>query len=131
MSVPIEAVDPQEPVVLVNIAREWDRELTPEALYERARQYWLCAPQRHAAEYAMAVGNGIIREVYRIDSWHEVDMATVPIDPGRKGAGKPLPRRTKRKAFKGHIAEDAIKQRYVGKSVHHLLSRNPIKWLNC
>ena len=131
MDVPREVANPTEPVVLVNIAREWDPALTPAALYERTRRYWCCAPQRHAADYAIAVGDGVVREVYRIAAWHQVDMAKEQIDPGRKGAGKPLPRRTLRQAFVGRVADDDIKQRYVGKSVRHLLGRNPIKWLNC
>lgn len=118
-----------EPVVLVNIAQEWDPTLSPDSLYERTRQYWCCTPQRHAADYAMAVGDGVIREVYRIDSWSEVDMATVQLDPARKGAGKPLPLRTRRQAFEGHVADDM--QHYVGQSVRHLVGQNPIRWLNC
>lgn len=77
----------------------------------------------------MAVGFGVIREVSCIESWREVDMATEQLDPGRKGAGKPLPHHTKRQAFEGHIADDM--QHYVGKSVRHLVGQNPIRWLNC
>ena len=118
-----------EPVVLLNLAREWDPKLSPDDLYERTRRYWHCAPQRHAADYAMAVGDGVIREVYRIESWSEVDMATAQLDPRRKRAGRPLPHHTRRQAFEGHVADDM--QHYVGKSVRHLVGQNPIRWLNC
>lgn len=118
-----------EPVVLVNIAREWDPALSPDDLYERTRRYWHCAPQRHTADYAMVVGDGVIREVYRIDSWHEVDMATEQLDPGRKGVDQPLPHHTKRQAFEGHVADEM--RHYIGQSVRHLVGQNPVRWLNC
>ena len=125
----VEKAQIDKPVVLVNIAREWDPALSPDELYERTRRYWHCAPQQHAAVYAMTVGDGVIREVYRINSWREVDMAAVQLDPGRKGAGKPLPHYTRRQAFEGHVAADM--QHYIGQSVRHLVGQNPIRWLNC
>jgi hypothetical protein len=115
--------------VLVNIAREWDPALSPDSLYERTRRYWCCTPKRHRATHAMAVGDGVIREVYRIDSWREVDMAAVQLDPERKDAGKPLPLRTRRQTFEGAVAHEM--HHYVGQSVRHLVGRNPIRWLNC
>ncbi len=115
--------------MLVNIAREWDPALTDRELYERARRYWRCAPQRHRADYAMVVGDGIIREIYRIDGWREIDMSAVVLDPGRKAAGEPLPRYTRRQEFKGEIALDM--RHYVGKSARHLFGQNPVRWLNC
>ncbi len=125
----VEEAHPTEPVVLVNIAREWDPALTDRDLYERSRRYWRCSPQRHPANYAMVVGDGIIREVYRIDGWHEVDMAAAELDPGRKGAAEPLPRHTRRQEFDGEIALHM--RHYVGKSARHLLGQNPFRWLNC
>jgi hypothetical protein len=50
----------KEPVVLINIRREWFRGVPPDQLYERTRQYWYCNPERHHAMYAMAVRTGVI-----------------------------------------------------------------------
>lgn len=121
-----------EPAVLINIRLEWDRRLSPEALYERTRQYWYCNPKRHTAKFAFAVARGVIREVYRINEWYPVDLAKVRRDETRKGATGPLPRQTQRWGFYGEVAQEL--RYHVGKSVRHLQnpgSQNPIRWLNC
>lgn len=127
-----EPADIVQPVVLINIRQEWDRALSPEALYERTRQYWYCSPRRHPARYALAVARGVIRAVYRIENWYPVDLTKTHWDSKRKGAKKPLPRQTSRWAFEGPEAVEL--RHYVGKSVRHLQNpgnQNPIRWVNC
>ena len=123
------SADPREPIILLNIAREWDPALSAEQLHERTMRYWFCDPDRHKPAYAMAVAGGIVREVYRVTGWRAVAMIATHLDPTRKRAGASLPPRTDRKAFEGDVAPEM--QHYRGKSVRHLLAQNPVRWLNC
>ncbi len=69
---------------------------TTYSLYEAARRAWRIGAQRENAEYAIAVYNGIAREVYRIDGWRSVGG--------------------NRWEFSGTVAKD-IRGEYVGKFV--------------
>ena len=68
---------PQVPSLLIRISREWHAGLTEEQLYERVRRYWKIQPERREAPPVLAFGlaDGVIRAVYRIDSWERFDMA--------------------------------------------------------
>lgn len=59
------------PAILIKIEKEWSNQLTPDALYERTRRYWVCSPHNRnpQPQYALAVARGLVREVYRIDHW--------------------------------------------------------------
>lgn len=105
-----------DPVILVNLNQQWYPAMPAADLYEYTRRSWACQPGRHkGCRYALAVKNGIIRQVYAIGSW--------ALDP-RYPNGK-------RWMFDGVVAAD--KAHYVGQSVRHLLkgAQNPIKWVNC
>ena len=114
----------KEPVVLINIGREWFYGLPnhPESLYQRTRRWWIVNPIRRKAKYAMAVSHGIIRQVYRIEKWTKRSVRL------RKRA-----KRTRvRWQFAGVVAPEM--QRYIGKSVAHYRQRgsqNPITYRNC
>src|SRR5262249_9042158 len=60
-----------EPAILINIAQEYRPDLSSDAVYERTRRYWVCSPERRfpRPQLAFAIADGIIREVYRIQSW--------------------------------------------------------------
>jgi hypothetical protein len=68
-----EPLDFPEPAILIKIEKEWSNQLTPDALYERTRRYWVCSPhnRKPPPQYALAVARGLVREVYRIDRWIE------------------------------------------------------------
>jgi uncharacterized protein len=119
----------KEPVVLIKIAREWDRELrsNPERLYERTRRWWVCDPTHRSAKYAMAVAAGVIRQVYTIQSWRQCDISQEDHDPTRRSANAPMPRRSVRWEFTGAVAEGM--KHYIGQSVK--TGQNPINWVNC
>jgi hypothetical protein len=123
--------DFKEKVVLVNIGREWRDGLTPEQLYERTRRYWVCKPSNHDARYAVSVAKGIVREVYQIDGWDQVDLRTEAIDPSRL-MKTPPPKILKRWAFRGVVAIEM--SHYRGADVSHYRKRgmaSPLIWLNC
>ena len=108
------AITISEPVLLIIINKLYRRGMSETELYEITRSRWKVAPERRKPKYALAVYNGIVRQVYLIDSWS-------------KSVADP-----KRWEFQGTIANDL--QHYVGKSVSSYITvgaQNPIKYLNC
>ncbi len=106
-----------EPILLLNLNKEYRRDLTPKELYEATRKWWTVGQRRESVQYAVAHYRGLTREVYRIRYWHEVEY---------KG-------RT-RWVFVGDVAEDGIRGELLYKSVKHLFKKgeaSPFKYLNC
>ena len=100
--------------------------MTPQELYENTRGAWKVGARREKAEYAFAVFQGIVREVYKIHQW--LPAGTLPynyVDSSKmKGLG--------RWEFEGKVADD-IRLFYVGKTVREYLSKAsqyPIKYVD-
>jgi hypothetical protein len=116
-----------EPVMLIRINQLYRHTMSPIELYEATRGYWRVGEQRKKAKYAMAVYEKIIREVYEIQDWFpsgSTFMATRvfedPLDP-------------KRWEFVGRVAQDAIRDKYLQRSVFHYYpkpTQSPITYLN-
>jgi uncharacterized protein len=68
VAVPIE-IAPDHRVALIRIRRRYGEVRSPDDLYEITRQWWKLAPGRRNPTHAFSVHNGIVRAVYRIDSW--------------------------------------------------------------
>ena len=96
-------------------------------LYDATRSAWTLGKDRKKARYAFAVFEGVIREVYRIESW---------LPGGRTFAaqnGGKLRRRPGRSEFVGTLAADEIRRRYVNRYVGDEFvpgSQNPVKYVN-
>lgn len=60
-----------EPALLIRINRLYRHGMTAQELYEATRGVWVLGPRRMKARLAFAVFDRIVREVYRIDSWHQ------------------------------------------------------------
>ena len=66
-------VQVEEPAVLIKISRLYREEMGPLELYEATRGVWAMAAEgagrtkRDRAEYAFAVYQGLVKEVYRIE----------------------------------------------------------------
>jgi hypothetical protein len=67
---PVE-IAPEHRVALIRVRRRFAEVSTPQDLYEVTRQWWVVAPERRKPEYAFSVYNGIVRAVYKIDSWEQ------------------------------------------------------------
>ena len=109
--------------ILITINRRYRSNMTPEELYEATRGIWKVSKRRERVEYAMSVYKGIVREVYRINEWFP--SGTLPyntIDSSN------YPNRG-RWEFDGEIAEESIRQRYVGNSVG-MGGQNPVRYVN-
>jgi uncharacterized protein len=110
--------------ILVIINRLYRSEMTAEELYEATQGVWKIGPKRDKAELAMAVYQGIIREVYRIRGW--LPAGTVRYKTRDSKGFK----RSGRWEFEGDVAND-IRDKYVGFSVRHIIgkARNPIRYV--
>jgi len=56
--------------ILITINQRYRSEITAEELYEATRGIWRIGRRRRNADYAMAVYQGIVREVYHVLEWH-------------------------------------------------------------
>ena len=108
--------------ILITINKLYRSNMTSLELYEATRGIWVIGPRRNKAEYAMAVYQGIVREVYRIDQWYPSGTLEYQTrdssDFGNRG----------RWEFSGRIA-DGIRDEYVGFSVGKG-GQNPIRYMN-
>jgi len=108
--------------ILITINKLYRSDMTPEELYEATRGIWVVGTRRERAEYGMAVYQGIVREVYRIQKWHPAGTMTYRTrdSKGFKSSG--------RWEFEGTVATD-IRDEYIGNSVG-MGGQNPIRYKN-
>jgi hypothetical protein len=123
----MEPVKITEPVILLNISQLYRRDMAGTALYDVTRGVWRVGEQRYLADFAMAVVDGNIVEVYQIEQWHPAN--TTPYASGRRDQSDP--HYVNRWEFTGVVAPSDIRDKYLGRSVKHLLgSQNPVRYLN-
>lgn len=78
-------------------------------------------------EYALAVYQGIVKEVYAVEGWHPAGTtpySTRRFDPDDLQS---------RWEFTGRVAPDEIHSRYLGRSVAHYFrvgNANPVMYVN-
>lgn len=108
--------------LLITINRLYRSNMSNKELYEATRGTWKLSSRREHAVYAMAVYQGIVREVYLIESWHPA--GTLPYETrdtkGFKESG--------RWEFSGIIATD-LRDKYIGHSVG-MGGQNPVRYKN-
>ena len=109
-------------VMLITINRLYRSGMTELELYEATRGAWVVGERRSEVEYAFAVYQGIVREVYRIEKWHPA--GTLSYETRELG----IPRKQPRWEFSGHVAH-GIRDEYVGFSVGKG-GQNPIRYVN-
>lgn len=115
------------PCILVTINRLYRSGMTEIELYEATRGVWKLGLRRKKAKFAMAVYQGIIREVYRINGWHPA--GTLPYSTRDASAFAA----SGRWEFEGQVAPE-YSSKYLRTSVRYLLgdsNQNPIRYVNC
>ena len=117
--------DITENVIAIKINRSYRKNMSALALYEATRGCWKINKQRaEQAEYVFSVYHGIVKEVYRIEKWlpaGSVPRVTLP------DAETPVDRYE----FLGSIAEDAIREKYIEKSIANLCRKgdaSPVRY---
>jgi hypothetical protein len=68
---PAPALD--QPLLLIRPRVAWTPRVSDAELYEATRGWWTLGPEREQARYALAVCDGVIRGVYRINNWRTRD----------------------------------------------------------
>lgn len=116
------------PALLIRINRLYRHNMSPQELYEATRGVWKVGARSEKARYAFAVFDGLVREVYEIDSWHSA--ATTPYATRDASQLKTAGRRE----FLGRVADATVRDVYVGRSVADTFTRglqSPVKYVNC
>jgi hypothetical protein len=121
---PVKIIDS---VLLIRIPRAYQSGMSDLALYEATRGVWRIGLRREGVRYALAVVQGTVVEVYRIEHWQPAlttPYTTRRLDP-QLAAG--------RWEFVGVVADDQVRSRYRGRSVSAYFTRggqNPITYVN-
>ena len=120
-----ESVEITHKVILLKISRLYRSAMTPFELYEATRGIWKASGQRrNHVQFAFALFQGIVKEVYEIEHWDTA--GTTPYTTRPDIAEHNLEGRWE---FKGHPAPQEIRERYIGKRVDEP-SQNPIRYVN-
>lgn len=113
----------QHKTILITINKLYRSDMSPEELYEVTRGIWRVGEtSRNKVEFAMAVYQGIVLEVYRVEQWHPAGtLRSKTSDISEFKA-------TSRWEFSGSVAKD-IRDQYVDFSVGKA-GQNPIRYVN-
>jgi hypothetical protein len=117
-----EPVEVRHKALLITVNKLYRSDMTPLELYEATRGTWVLGQRRNRAEYAMAVYQGIVREVYRIEAWHPAGTLEYLTRDASEFAKR------KRWEFSGSVALDS-RDEYVGRSVGKG-GQNPMRYVN-
>ena len=116
-----------EPAILVRIAKLYSPRMSAQALYEATRGVWRIGQRRESVHFAIAVAEGIVREVFMVGAWYAAGTTTYHT---RSPSAVQIPGRWE---FVGKLASDNLRSRYVGQSVAHYFRKggaNPITYVN-
>lgn len=112
-------------IVIIKINKSYREGMSEQDLYDITRGCWKRRISSvKEAEFALAVVNGIVKEVYSIESWlpaEKVIRETIPYNE-KTDAG--------RIAFQGTVAKENVRMKYLNCSVAELFKRgevNPVK----
>lgn len=114
--------------VLIRVNKKYFRGISAQELYEVTRGVWKMGERRESAYYAFAVFEGVVREVYKIDSWHKAGSTEYLI---RQNSDINIEGRWE---FVGIKAQEEIRQLYFGKSVSDYFvkgQQSPFSYVNC
>ncbi|HKZ55901.1 MAG TPA: hypothetical protein VJ123_10500 [Anaerolineales bacterium] len=117
-----------EPALLIRINRRYRYDMSKTELYEATRGIWKVGRRREAAELAIAIYKGVVREVYRIEKWLPAGTTQyiTAIHEETRFPG--------RWEFIGRPAEEHLRDKYLDRSVADYFpkgSQNPILYVNC
>lgn len=112
----------EDPVMLIRINKSYRPGMSGDELYQATRYAWRVGERRDQAEFAMAVHDGVVLEIYEIYRWCKAAPKASDwwID--------------ERWEFDGAPAAESVRSQYVGMRVDSYLphgSQNPIRYINC
>jgi hypothetical protein len=115
-----------EPVVAININKTYRHGISAGELYDCTRGIWRLRKDRaERASFAFAVYHGVIREVYEVNQWFREGSTEY------KNRKTPSTIAKNRFEFVGKVAQENVRNKYVGKQMPEPHSQNPIRYYNC
>jgi hypothetical protein len=121
---PVTVVDP---AILIRINKLFRHGMSEHELYEATRGVWKIGERRTRAKFALAVFEGVVREVYAIEEWHPAGTTSYTTRPVEEL------RREGRWEFIGAKAPEDVRTKYVGGSVAAQFARgaqSPVAYVN-
>lgn len=118
-------VDVTHSAMLIRINQLFRYGMTPHELYEATRGHWVVGKNRKKVELALAVFEGVVQEVYRVEAWFPAGSTFLRREGLELGSG--------RWEFVGRIAETGVRETYRFKSVRQYWgagAQNPIRYVN-
>ncbi len=115
-----------EPALLIRVTQLYRPQMPPLELYDATRGVWVLGEQRHDVRFALAVFEGIVREVYEISAWLPAGSALY----SRSHAEVDAPNRWE---FVGRLAPERVRKKYIDRDVSAYLPRgaqNPLRYVN-
>lgn len=115
-------------VLLITINKLYHRKISEQELYESTRGVWVIGNRKDKIKYVFAVFQGVVREVYKINKWHNAGTLSYKYREIDKDKYQ------NRWEFEGNVAHQQIREKYLKKSIRKYLSngnQNPIKYVNC
>lgn len=126
--VPIKIRD-NDAVLLIRINQLYYAGMPPQELYEITRGVWRLSIERaQTVQYAFAVFNNVVREVYEASGWFEAGQTAYFM---RSLEEVEVPERIE---FVGRVAPEAVRKSYLFKSVSEYFvagASNPIQYVHC
>lgn len=114
-----------EDCILIRINQSYRSGMSEHELYEVTRGIWVVGEEScKKVKYAMAVSDGIIREVYTVAGWFSEGTTMY-------STRSPNSEKQNRHEFVGRIANDSIRKKFLHKSVGKLWdngAQNPITY---
>lgn len=119
-------VNIREPSILVRINELYRPGMSAVELYDATRGVWRLGEKRERADFAFAVFEGVVQEVYEIAAWFSAGTTFSTRNP----AGV---RDAERCEFVGRVAGEPIRRRYLNRSVAHYFkqgNQSPVVYVN-
>ena len=117
--------DITDDIIIIKLNRSYRSGMSSEKLYDITRGCWKRRIESvERAEFALAVYKEEVIEVYRITAWYSAQEEirdTVPFNP-EIDLGRII--------FKGEVADEKVREKYIGKNISKLFKRgeaSPVK----
>ena len=108
--------------VIININGQYNRCMGPQGIYDATKECWrMGANLVNNTKYVLSEYRGLIVEVFEVDEWYQKDRPYT--------SGKKVGQYYKGWGFNGKVADDAVRNLYINKSIAHIKKRgqvNPI-----
>lgn len=122
---PVEII---HPALLIRVNQLYRHNMPTDELYEITRGIWKLGERRRGVNLALAVFEGVVREIYVVKEWYPAFSTHYSVRQfgDRDGSG--------RWEFIGEIAADEVRSRYQLRSVKDYFRRgnqSPTVYVNC